>query len=259
MLVKNDEALKKLFKALGTKYSGPYYIWSESEGAGISDGNLRTAGSFYKKGSGDPYTYEKVSGNTYRVISGPLNKGKYKSGKTIGTRPIGATFTMKDPPEPIPIEIPYDPTEDIKKIVKEAGFRCQLPDSIKAFVKGLVDAFYEGQEGNYGLEHPIATEFVMTIKMLRSKPADIGANRGQEWAYLFSDNCPGDYDKGVKVLEKVCDLMSSKGDKGANGAKVDVEQLKGAKPIAKGKGQASSKNEGLSRGSLYRRRYHGRY
>jgi membrane-bound inhibitor of C-type lysozyme len=255
MLVKNDEDLKNLMKALGTKYSGPYYIWSESEGAGIGDNNLKNAGSFYKKGAGDPYTYEKVSGDKYRVISGPLNKGKYKSGKTIGARPIGATFTMKTAPDPIPPpEPPYDPEPEIAKIVDEAGFNCSRPDSIKQYKDVLGWAFIKGLEGEGGM-NPVEG-LVSTVTMLKSKPQDID-KRNTQWAYLFSDQCPGDYNKAVKVLEKVCDLMDSKGIKNAKGGHFGLEQE--SKPISKVKGQASTKNEGLSRGSLYRKRYYGRY
>jgi hypothetical protein len=255
ILVKNDSALKTLLKALGTKYSGPYYIWSESEGAGIGDDNLRTAGSFYKQGAGDPYTYEKISGDKYRVVSGPLNKGKYKSGKTIGARPIGATFTMKTAPDPIPPpKPPYDPEPEIAKIIDEAGFNCSLPDSIKQYKDKLGVAFIAGLEG-VGKINPVE-ELVTTITQLKSKPQDIDT-RNTQWAYLFSDQCPGDYNKAVKVLEKVCDLMDSKGIKNAKGGHLGLAQ--DSKPISKAKGQASSKNEGLSRGSLYRRRYYGRY
>jgi hypothetical protein len=76
ILVKNDSGLKALLKSLGTKYSGPYYVWADSDSPGIGGDGLKKAGSFYSPGAGDPYTYEKVSGDKYRVISGPLNKGQ---------------------------------------------------------------------------------------------------------------------------------------------------------------------------------------
>jgi hypothetical protein len=76
--------------AKGSKYYGkPHFIWSESKfGTGASD-KLYVIGSL-TNGNGDPFTYEKVSGNKYRVISGPVSKT------------IGKTFTL-DPVPTVPV------------------------------------------------------------------------------------------------------------------------------------------------------------
>lgn len=69
----------------GSKYYGkPHFIWKESQ-VGASD-KLYNVGSF-TNGNGDPFTYEKVSGNKFQVISGPVSKA------------IGKTFTLSPAPE----------------------------------------------------------------------------------------------------------------------------------------------------------------
>lgn len=69
----------------GSKYYGkPHFIWKESQ-VGASD-KLYQVGSL-TNGNGDPFTYEKVAGNKFRVISGPASKA------------IGKTFTLSPAPE----------------------------------------------------------------------------------------------------------------------------------------------------------------
>lgn len=69
----------------GSKYYGkPHFIWKESQ-VGASD-KLYQVGSL-TNGNGDPFTYEKVAGSKYRVISGPVSKT------------IGKTFTLSPAPE----------------------------------------------------------------------------------------------------------------------------------------------------------------
>jgi len=74
-----------------SKYYGkPHFIWRESQ-VGASD-KLYNVGSL-TNGNGDPFTYEKVSGNKYRVISGPVSKT------------IGKTFTLSPAPE-VKVKLP---------------------------------------------------------------------------------------------------------------------------------------------------------
>lgn len=117
LIVKNDSALSSLLSTLNTKYSGEYYIWSKSKQV-FRD--IHQAGSYYKSGSGDPYTYELVGkgtdkngkeGNKYRVVSGPKHS-------RAGAKPIGATFVMPGKLTPIPTppqaserEFPMNPTQ----------------------------------------------------------------------------------------------------------------------------------------------------
>ena len=69
----------------GSKYYGkPHFIWKESQ-VGASD-KLYQVGSL-TNGNGDPFTYEKVAGNKFRVVSGPVSKA------------IGKTFTLSPAPE----------------------------------------------------------------------------------------------------------------------------------------------------------------
>ena len=74
-----------------SKYYGkPHFIWKESQ-TGASD-KLYNIGSL-TTGNGDPFTYEKVSGNKYRVVSGPVSKA------------IGKTFALSTPPK-TKVELP---------------------------------------------------------------------------------------------------------------------------------------------------------
>lgn len=80
----------------GSKYYGkPHFIWSEAN-VGASD-KLYNIGSL-TTGNGDPFTYEKVSGSKYRVISGPVSKT------------IGKTFTLSPPPKN-KVQLPKDESD----------------------------------------------------------------------------------------------------------------------------------------------------
>ena len=78
---------------MGSGWRGKsYYVWIN---------NNRELGS-YRFSPGDPYTYEAMGNDRYRVISGPHNPKSYPSGRTIGTNPIGKIFTIKA--EPVEVE-----------------------------------------------------------------------------------------------------------------------------------------------------------
>lgn len=65
------------------------YVWKESK-AGLSD-SIYSIGDL-TNGNGDPFTYKKISGNKYRVISGPVPKT------------IGKVFNLS--PEPaVPVDL----------------------------------------------------------------------------------------------------------------------------------------------------------
>ena len=102
MIVKKDSSLSTLLDTLNTRYSGEYYIWSKSKN--LFPG-IHQSGAYFKKGSGDPYTYQLLGkgqtkdgreGNRYRVISGPKHS-------SAGAKPIGATFVMAGELAPVPV------------------------------------------------------------------------------------------------------------------------------------------------------------
>lgn len=90
--LKPNEA-QRVQAGLGVKNkSSFYYVWTGAKKAGIADAPIYMIGTL-TKGNGDPYTYEKVSGVMYRVISGPVSKT------------IGKTFKF-DPAPGVSVEIP---------------------------------------------------------------------------------------------------------------------------------------------------------
>lgn len=193
--------LKAAFKALGTSYSGDYYVWSKR-----NPGNsFVQLGEYYKKGSGDPYTYEKVGeaegGKTkYRVISGPFNKGKYTSGKlagkTIGTHPIGAIFTMGKELEPVPQPEPV--VEDI------ASINLRIIDRLER-VRDFVDAFSEIliRSGTLSAAIPAAFKYFYKFKDGTYSVKSINSWIEEAKAFQKMDNANIDPQKFGKFLNKI--------------------------------------------------------
>jgi len=102
-LMVNKNESDRVQTALKVKNRGMfYYVWSGAKEAGISGAPLYMLGSL-TNGNGDPYTYEKVPGNKYRVISGPKSST------------IGKTFTLDPAPAvttpPLPSPAPDEETE----------------------------------------------------------------------------------------------------------------------------------------------------
>lgn len=98
----------------GSKYYGkPHFIWKESQ-TGASD-KLYNIGSL-TTGNGDPFTYEKVSGNKYRVITGPVSKT------------IGKTFTLSPPPK-TKVELPKPDTGETDLAREDDGSVETILDS----------------------------------------------------------------------------------------------------------------------------------
>ena len=101
--LKPNEA-QRVQAGLGVKNkSSFYYVWTGAKKAGIADAPIYMIGTL-TNGNGDPYTYEKVSGVMYRVISGPVSKT------------IGKTFKF-DPAPGVSVEIPKAEPETGEKVV----------------------------------------------------------------------------------------------------------------------------------------------
>jgi hypothetical protein len=97
-----------------SKYYGkPHFIWKESQ-TGASD-KLYNIGSL-TTGNGDPFTYEKVSGNKYRVVSGPVSKA------------IGKTFALSPPPKN-KVELPKPDTGETDLAREDDGSEETILDS----------------------------------------------------------------------------------------------------------------------------------
>lgn len=97
-----------------SKYYGkPHFIWKESQ-TGASD-KLYNIGSL-TTGNGDPFTYEKVSGNKFRVISGPVSKT------------IGKTFTLSPAPK-TKVELPKPDTGETDLAREDDGSEETILDS----------------------------------------------------------------------------------------------------------------------------------
>lgn len=94
-------------------YGKPHFIWKESQ-TGASD-KLYNIGSL-TTGNGDPFTYEKVSGNKFRVVSGPVSKT------------IGKTFTLSPPPK-TKVELPKPDTGETDLAREDDGSEETILDS----------------------------------------------------------------------------------------------------------------------------------
>lgn len=111
----------------GSKYYGkPHFIWKESQ-TGASD-KLYNIGSL-TTGNGDPFTYEKVSGNKYRVITGPVSKT------------IGKIFTLSPPPK-TKVELPKPDTDETDLAREDDGsIETILDSSALAVFKEAADKY----------------------------------------------------------------------------------------------------------------------
>ena len=108
----------------GSKYYGKtHFIWSGSK-VGAPD-MFYLIGSF-TNGNGDPFTYEKVSGNKYRVISGPVSKT------------IGKTFSLNPAPA-VPVKLPPDEGETI--LTREEDESSLLDSPVSEIFKQAADKF----------------------------------------------------------------------------------------------------------------------
>ena len=96
---------KPYYYAVKESKPSQYFVWKDSD---TSVDGLYRLGAF-QGNKGDPYTYDKVSGSMYRVISGP------KRG------PIGKTFRPKTTPKKLPA------VEDDQKVLAKATSRDAGP------------------------------------------------------------------------------------------------------------------------------------
>jgi len=114
-LMVNKNESDRVQTALKVKNRGMfYYVWSGAKEAGISGAPLYMLGSL-TNGNGDPYTYEKVPGNKYRVISGPKSS---TIGKTFTLDPAPAVTTPPLPspaPSPEPSPAPAEQTDVVAR------------------------------------------------------------------------------------------------------------------------------------------------
>ena len=207
------------------KIGDVYYIWEKWEK--YWDGAPQELG---KRGSeygiskdNDPYTYIK-EGDSYRVVSGP------KPG------PIGKTFKPKkqQPKKDDDIE------DVIEELFAKAKFNC-TDNYVDAYKDSLVTSAQASISRG---------KFDSGIEDIAQKSQATGSTNVPLNLAVFSTLCPGDYGTSAKIFNKVVEILTQRGVKGL-GPSID----EGGKPV-KSKGKVS---ENLSRGSLYRRRYHGRY
>ena len=246
--------------------SGDYYVYRSAKGD-VKIGDVR-----YSKG--DPYTYKSEGGGEYRVMSGPYNTGtRPKSGKVIGTTPIGAVFKPSSPPT---IKIKVDPFAVLKGLKETAatrqGFKDSavnaaqsyltqaLDDDMKAsnILSVLRDKFSELKPPNsYGGPDAIKLLCLGTIAYAGEQSSGQRDHKGtsknkkifkQFFKAVMGPNTRVDFFDKPRVGLTKSGIQHAK-NVGAKDS--EIKSLDG-KPDAGG-GQAA--NESLSRGSLLRRRY----
>lgn len=214
------------------KIDNVYYIWDQWDQ--YWDGAPQELG---KRGSeygisedSDPYTYSK-EGNMYRVVSGP------KPG------PIGKTFKPKS--KNIGSTKDDDIIDDIEEIFNAYEFGCK-PDSVQQYKEKMTSLAVQALKS--GDATKLFEEIPQAVDMYRGKNATSWSlPDNTKWVWLFSTSCAGDYAKAASVYQDVLDALEVRG------------VTKSLLPFPKGSPISGTVSEGLSRGSLYRRRYHGRY
>ena len=286
-----DVMLKAALKTLGSAYSGEYYVWTKAG----DQPTVKPLGKYYKKGSGDPYTYDSLgeteSGKRkYRVISGPVNGGTYKSGKfkgkKIGTRPIGAIFTMGkelDPvPDPVPTPVVESETIDLRIIDRlekilafTEAFDAEINPRSGTLSANIASAFKYMNKFNDGSRGSDEIEDLLNkakaFKAMENANVDPAEFKGFLESISLSNKRMKQYEYTAK--QAMSPLPSLKGSDLPSKAQIAIGSMKGlhkvygqyySKQDAKvtvdgGSGGSQLQSESLSRGSLYRRRYWGRY
>jgi hypothetical protein len=294
------ELLQDLAKTLGTRYNAEYYVWAKRN----PGKSIVRLGEFYKKGSGDPYTYEFLGKdgdkNKYRVISGPFNKGKYKSGKNagkeIGTRPIGAIFTMGKELDPVPQPDPVVAQSKCTKIVQlyneqksklkelngkeesvagqgagpnanQVGSRSFTEDLEKA-IKTLVTAEAKANQEGSSYDVALVSDAISNISNMKKNVEAVEDGSGQSGTnalvqrYLVftagDDTLKNDLVDIFNLFFFGLDDISLEYSDSKKACNDQIKKLGDSLNQINSSGDAPM-NESLSRGSLYRRRYWGRY
>ena len=301
MLVKKDSSKSTLMSTLGTKYEGDYYIWKKSKKVFPS---IHQSGAYYKEGSGDPYTYdylgETESGKRrYRVISGPINNGTYKSGKLkgkkIGTRPIGAIFTMGKELDPVPTPESTGDQSECKKIAQlyseqisklkdfmrkeesitgagagpnanQVGSRAFIEDLLKAFKTITTAEERANEEETYNVD---TTGDAITNMQNMKKDVEAvedgsglsGTSAAVQRYNVFNmadETLINDLTDIFNVIFMTLEDIGIEYARSDNACNDKIRQLGISLRHISGSGDGPM-NESLSRGSLYRRKYWGRY
>ena len=192
-----------------------------------------------------------------------MSKGKYKSGKSIGTRPIGAVFTPNKEPQKLVSGKKEGGDEDIEKQINDmfsqASFRCS-ENYIKAYKKYLTGAALAAS----------ASDNTQGLEDIAQRAAMKGKTNVPNHVAVFSNLCPGDFNPAAKIFNSVLDILQKQG-KARMVSSIQIESKSEPKKQTSGKpagqpetadgkvGPDTDIREGLSRGNLYRRRYWGRY
>jgi hypothetical protein len=215
------------------KIDNVYYIWDQwNEYWDGAPQELGKRGSELGiSGDNDPYTYAK-EGNMFRVVTGP------KPG------PIGKKFKPKSTKIGSEKE-DDDIIDDIEKIFASYSFGCK-PDSVDQYKEKITGLALQAIKS--GDASKLFEEIPQAVGVYRGKNATSWSLPDHtKWVWLFSTSCSGDYGKATSVYQDVLDALQ---ERGINS---------GALPFPKGEPIEGTVSEGLSRGSLYRRRYYGRY
>ena len=295
-----DVMLKAALKTLGSAYSGEYYVWTKAG----DQPTIKPLGKYYKKGSGDPYTYDSLgeteSGKRkYRVISGPINGGTYKSGrlkgKKIGTRPIGAIFTMGKELDPVPAPEPTGDQSECKKIAQlyseqssklkdfmrkeesitgagagpnanQSGSRAFIEDLLKAF-KTIVTAEERANEeetynvGTTGDAIDNMQNMKKNVEAVEDGSGLSGPAASVQRYNVFNmadETLINDLTDIFNVIFLTLEDIGIEYARSDNACNDQIKQLGVSLRSLGGSGDGPM-NESLSRGSLYRRKYWGRY
>ena len=154
-----------------------YFVWKDSN---TSVDGLYKLGVFVGR-KGDPYTYDKVSGSLYRVISGPK------------TSPIGKTFTMKKDPivldtEIIDVELPVDerPQTSAQTRTPAQSYTPKKYKATKEQVAAFILDFAEEMESNPGSNQGV----VDTYKLLANDVALGRKDKDKELASVWRQASP---------------------------------------------------------------------
>jgi len=215
------------------KIDNVYYIWDQwNEYWDGAPQELGKRGSELGiSGDNDPYTYAK-EGNMFRVVSGP------KPG------PIGKKFKPKSAKIGSEKE-DDDIIDDIEEIFASYSFGCK-PDSVDQYKEKITGLALQAIET--GDASKLFEEIPQAVDTYRGKnPTSWSLPDNTKWVWLFSTSCSGDYGKATSVYQDVLDALQVRGVNS------------GALPFPEGEPIEGTVSEGLSRGSLYRRRYYGRY
>lgn len=177
---KDRDRIVDMLKIRSKYADAKYYVWKDSKPGSVDGVTSRLQKDYYSLGNykgspGDPYTYDKVSGSLYRVISGPKSS------------PIGKTFRPKTTPKPL--KVPEEESRDVAQLgapaPKSTPSKRSGPRRYKATREEVI-AFGEMVANSSETTSIHRSQISAVLSQLRNNPGSTNKDRALETIYKLA-------------------------------------------------------------------------